>query len=1384
MVSRIMHCIVLCIILAVNTVYGNGYVPDRIIVKFQPAIADRIFSESATGVPEIDALLQELDIRTFRRLAPQRSSGPNAELREYYGTDGILIFTYSSQIDPLTACSELREIPEIAYAHPDYYAELCVIPDDPLYVHQYAMPLMRMPEAWDVGIGDERIVIGISDTGTDWDHPDLIDNIWINTTEDINGNGEFDNFPSTMGGDLDDIDTDGNGYIDDVVGWDFVTAEEVAEGEDGFPPDPDPMDFDGHGTATAGIASAVTDNQSMVAGTGWNCSIMPLKTFYGTSSGNATAVGSDIVESFYYATDNGVRILSMSFRSVHTDLLQEAVEYANAAGVFLVASAGNETSEIAPAPAMYPEVLAVAATQQQDVKASFSNFGPWVGVSAPGVDIWTTAFDDSYMADFGGTSASCPYVAGVAGLLRSLNPSLSPREVYLQLVGTADEIDSVNPEFRGDLGCGRLNGLRALTDEPHPSLRLSAVGVDDSSGGNGDGLLGPGETANLILTVRNYWITATDVTGYLYTSDPSVSVDSTVAIHFGSVETDSFATSTGDASVIIEPDAEVGYQVLFELRLETASGHTEKLEFYVPMAAEMFADVSLEWGLLPASGSLTVAFADIDDDGDTDLYRSAWNTDYGLYRNDGNEFVNITEEWGVSSPGNGQGAAFGDYDNDGDPDLVHGTSEGIALYRNDGIGTGFVNVTAGSGLTTDTPQKFAPLWGDYDNDGDLDLFIAHQQQQNLLYRNNDDGTFTEVGETAGVASDSISFSASWSDFDRDGDLDLFVANFGSPWEGQFNQFYINQGAGVFVESAEVLGLAEEALISTGGFWADYDGDGWLDLYVTNRGYAGQPNRLYRNIRGKGFIRSSCKTVEDPLSSTCASWGDFDGDGLIDLYVCNSQRSSLYRNLGNETFGNATDSAPFIEVASISTWTDIDGDGDEDLFVGAASNDYMLLNLNDPQEALHIKLRGAPDEWGGCRDGLHSRVTVTNGITSVTRVVGEGSAMSQAGHILTFPRLSGNPEILVEWSRGTMQRIDPGLDDYLTIEEERPDNDFALRAIALPMEISRGEARIKAEVSVQNNGSGSAMDCAVWLEVADETGIVFDDSIHTGGASSSILQFHDVPAPQNGEQYTYIFRIVADGDQLMWNNMLYQTLSGEEPRESFEFPAVEWYATEEWAWKYEDPVYRPYSGERMMIILPGGNDSPHLRSPKYAGYMGTIMSLRFMNYYELGQDSISVCVWQDTLLLGRLVLQGSQESYVQESIDFQVDSDEDVYLEWHCVRPDGSESGWHYVLDDVEFIVIMDGLEPDPKPFGLTISGPWPNPSRGSLIWKIVHSGSAGGHVDIYDLAGRCIRKEPFRVNGRGTSLFMMDANRLPPGAYIARFALTNESIKRLFVRVN
>ncbi|MBI4429979.1 MAG: S8 family peptidase, partial [Ignavibacteriales bacterium] len=335
--------------------------------------------------------------------------------------------------------------------------------------------------AWDYSQGDASIVIGIVDTGVQWDHPDLAANIWTNPGE-IPGNG---------------IDDDGNDLVDDVRGWDFVGADYANWSEDNTPM---PTAIGWHGTHVAGIASAVTNNATGIASIGFRCKILPVKV----SADNDNRPGGPYILRGYtgilYAATMGAKIINCSWGGGGgSQFEQDIINIATQQGALVVAAAGNGNSGAFFSPSGYANVLSVGATDEFDNKASFSNFGETVDVSSPGVNIYSTMFLSTY-ASAGGTSMASPLVAGLAGLVRWKFPTLSPVQAGEQIRVTSDPIAS----FAGDFGHGRINALKAITDSTLPSVRMLSFSISDSLGGNGNGQGQPAETLDVTCNFYNF----------------------------------------------------------------------------------------------------------------------------------------------------------------------------------------------------------------------------------------------------------------------------------------------------------------------------------------------------------------------------------------------------------------------------------------------------------------------------------------------------------------------------------------------------------------------------------------------------------------------------------------------------------------------------------------------------------------------------------------------------------------------------------------------------------------------------------------------------------------------------------------------------------------
>ncbi len=259
----------------------------------------------------------------------------------------------------------------------------------------------------------------------------------------------------------------------------------------------------------------------------------------------------------------------------------------------------------------------------------------------------------------------------------------------------------------------------------------------------------------------------------------------------------------------------------------------------------------------------------------------------------------------------------------------------------------FTKITTGP-IVTDLGRFTGSCWGDYDNDGDLDLFVTHDNQNNSLYRNDGNGTFTKITSGSLVSGVGGSYGCSWADYDNDGDLDLFVANGGGPNSSQNNYLYRNDGNGQFTKITVGVVVTDVGKAGCGN-WGDYDNDGYLDLFVAFVANESQNNSLYKNNRNGSFTKiTTGSIVNDGGASLNANWGDYDNDGDLDLYVSNggfvSEKNFLYNNNGDETFTKITTGDLVNDLAAhhSSNWIDYDNDGDLDLFVAnlnAKSNLY-------------------------------------------------------------------------------------------------------------------------------------------------------------------------------------------------------------------------------------------------------------------------------------------------------------------------------------------------------------------------------------------------------------------------------------------------------------
>ncbi|HEY9048781.1 MAG TPA: S8 family serine peptidase [Ohtaekwangia sp.] len=400
----------------------------------------------------------------------------------------------------------------VELAEPVYTERMQFTPNDPSASVQYYLSRIRAIEAWDITEGSEDMVIAIVDSGVDIDHPDLASQLYKNTAE-LNG---------TAG-----VDDDNNGYIDDINGWDFSGADTLNALNPNYVGDNDPAIYkDGpgftHGTQVGGCASAATNNGTGIAGIGFKTKLLYTKHYADNQKTSSRSYSSNLYLGVLYAAHNGARIINCSWGStVRSQVYQDIITYVTQdLGCLVVAAAGNDNAATMLYPASYDHVLSVAASDQNDVRATFTNYNSAVDLSAPGVNIYTTAFDNNYYST-AGTSFSSPITAGAAALVWAYHPEYSAEELAEQMRVSADaSFYDNNASYLNKLGKGRLDIVQALTLES-PSIRALSYKLLNDKGQQA----APGEKGSLIFEFKNFLhATSSGLEISISTTSPYISI--------------------------------------------------------------------------------------------------------------------------------------------------------------------------------------------------------------------------------------------------------------------------------------------------------------------------------------------------------------------------------------------------------------------------------------------------------------------------------------------------------------------------------------------------------------------------------------------------------------------------------------------------------------------------------------------------------------------------------------------------------------------------------------------------------------------------------------------------------------------------------------------
>lgn len=337
-------------------------------------------------------------------------------------------------------------------------------PNDPEYSKQWSMKNTNADKAWEFATG-KGVIVAVVDTGIDYDHEDLEESLWINSAEDINGNNRFDPWPSDSifdgrSGDIDGIDNDGNGFKDDVIGYDFIDQELINFGDYRIP-DGDPFDEQDHGTTVAGLIAAKNNNEIGITGAAFDSKIMTLRAFDAGGEGESD----DVARCIIYAALNGAKVINMSFgEQFRSPIVADAIEFAYSMGCVLVSSSGNSNNFRQHYPSDLPEVISCAGTNEENNKYGFSNYGGYIDIAAPGTDVLTTSRNNNYRR-VNGTSFAAPFVSATAALLFEKDSDLSAKQIRSIIQNSSFDLGENG--WDEDFGSGIVDMRKALQSNPN-----------------------------------------------------------------------------------------------------------------------------------------------------------------------------------------------------------------------------------------------------------------------------------------------------------------------------------------------------------------------------------------------------------------------------------------------------------------------------------------------------------------------------------------------------------------------------------------------------------------------------------------------------------------------------------------------------------------------------------------------------------------------------------------------------------------------------------------------------------------------------------------------------------------------------------------------------
>lgn len=853
----------------------------------------------------------------------------------------------------------------IVFAEYETINRIKSIPNDPLFGTQWHHPQVQAPQAWDYTTGSEEIIIGIVDSGIYFTHEDLKDNIWINEGE--TAGFDVENILATgnvTGGN--GQDDDGNGYVDDVIGYNFYGTDNNDSYQD--------FGTNDHGTHVAGCAGAVGDNGIGVTGSSQNIKLISSR--HAPTNQDYPYV-QDGYSGITYCADNGASVINCSWGGPGSGTVPNSViNYATSAGALVVTAAGNDDTEHNTSYQDYPSdctnAICVAATDQNDEKTSFSDYGLPIDISCPGIAIKSTVISGSGYESFQGTSMASPIVAGIAALVLSVHPELDPLALRARLMDTSDYIDIINPDYAGLLGAGRVNSFQAVMYDIIPSLTIESSHFYEVDGsGDGDGVPNPGEICNLELMLQNgffsggFWAEANGVTVTVSSTEPSVNFLDGSNVY--TIDNIGLAGSVWnyDTPVKIQIPADSDLQEV-ELNVNITANDTNEFPYFTDITYPVVfslnqAGFPFELGTSTTSApvfstlsdSVSVVFGDVNGN----LHALAYT---------GEELSGFP----VMVGGNiSSAAAIADINNDGAKEIVVTTETG-KIVAIDADGSIIFEYTAGGIF------KSNPMIADVNDDGDLEIIAVTFSGNQCVVLNSDGTDFS--GFPFSLPNGGTLSSPAIGDIDSDGNLDIVAVSLSgavyavstssasmlpgwpatigaNSWGGPIitnidgdedpEIIAIHSNGNVFAfnhDASEVFNRTIGSQIKGSAVTADLNNNGSVEIiFTTSAGDLYVVNNTGANISGFP-INFDTQFESTPILA------DMDGNGTIDILF--GGNNGMLHSIDFD--GNETRNFPYSVGSTVNTsaaFGDLDGDGDLEIAVPNQTGMMVLdYKINVPE----------------------------------------------------------------------------------------------------------------------------------------------------------------------------------------------------------------------------------------------------------------------------------------------------------------------------------------------------------------------------------------------------------------------------------------------------